>query len=291
MPEGQGALLEGVLVLPAPQPLSLVAPGIEPRAQLRYRLVGGETHTWTTRVVQTTYVRNEKVCPAPGAPHQITHGATSTMPVRYTLDLVTRVTAADESRVTLDSSFARVSLSLPPPLTSQEKLIASLLGQASFTTEMTTDGHVRRFKLSQVSGRALWSDLEQLKTPLGHLQPVFPALPVGQGARWRQLRRLPVRETSGELVATYTTEYEVTAIHGAAQPPTIELRTTTDVAIEGKLMTQPYQGRGRIVGRSTLDLRRGLILTASAETNVCTAVMGRSSENQSTYTQTLKPSR
>jgi hypothetical protein len=281
-------MTEGTLELPAAQPAVLVTPGSDPRVVLRYRLTTGDTLRYATRVRQTTVLRSDKTCPAPDAPHPATRTVTSTLPVQYGLDLVTRVIRAEGPLLALETRFEKVSLSLPPSLGSQQAVITAALEATGFTTEMTPEGQVRRFKLSQLTSRPLWDDLQRLRTPLGHLQPAFPVAAVGQGARWRDTRTLSLRETSGNLTARYDTDAEVVSLR-PGEAGQAEVRLVTRITVDGKVMGQPYQGSGQATGQVTLDLRRGVAVKATAESRACAAVMGRSSENVTAYEQTLVP--
>jgi hypothetical protein len=272
---------------PAPLPV-LAAPGAEPRVALRYRLAVGETLRFATRVQQTTLLRSDKTCPAPGAPPRPAHTITSTIPVSYGLDLVTRVVRAEARSLALETRFEKVSLTLPPSLAGQQALITASLQGTAFTTELTPEGQVRRFQLTQLTGQPLWDDLQRMKTPLGHLQPVFPAEAVGRGARWREVRVLQLDEASGRITARYETDAEVASL-GTGPKGTAEVRLVTLIQVDGKVVGQPYQGSGRVTGTLTLDLRRGVAVAATAESRVCASVMGRLSENVTRYEQTLVP--
>jgi hypothetical protein len=271
--------------------VKLIEPGSEPRQSLRYRLRKNEQLTWQTRIQQRTVLRAEKKCPAPETSEASRRPPRQTLRLGYQLHVVTRVRAAMPDLLVLQTGFSNARLTLPPSLTDQRRLLTSLVENTRYRTRMTRQGHVRLFELGRLASSDLKAELKRLRSPLSALQPVLPGPAVGPGASWRQRRQITMVEPGGKITATYLTRYRLHRLVPAAAPAQAVLQVTGTVRLQGTLMGETFSGRGRSRSRVLLDLRRGLMLSARGKTRVCSAVLGQTSTNHTTFSQKLTDSR
>jgi hypothetical protein len=272
-----------------PTPFTLVQAGATPRITLRYRFNTDDKLVWRTTMDQVTRVRTEKQCP-PDLKTKLRGPMVRTIPVRYGVDLSTTITRAPDGLYKLDTRLAKVTLSLPPALSSQRQLLLKVLSGLRYSQRMSVRGQVTRFSFGKMTPRSLLNLGERLKAPLSHLQPMLPSAAVGIGAVWQHQRQHPLVQPGGRIMATYLTRYRLTAIRKKDNLQVADIEMTTRVKMRGKVMGIPFTGGGSGSAKLTLDAVRGVVLAARGNLLICSAVKDRSSTNHTSFTQTLQSS-
>ena len=275
------------LRLGKPGPVQVTAQGQAPQVTLRYRLRAGEQLTWQAAIEQRNELRTEKQCPASGAEPERRKPPHRTLRLGYQVNVVTRVRKALPQLVDLQTEFQDVQLTLPPSLSDQRDLLTSLVRNTRYRTRMSRRGQIHLFELERLTGSNLKAELKQLRSPLTAMQPILPTEAVGAGAAWKHQRRVALSEPGGKVTAIYATSYRLEKMIPAGKPAQAVMRVTTSIRLQGTLMGESFEGSGRTRSRIVIDTRRGLMLSARGSTRVCSAVMGQTSTNHTTFSQKL----
>ncbi len=269
-----------------PAPLVVQKAGATPRLTLRYRFSNNDKLVWRTTMEQLTHVRSEKRCPA-DLRTKLRGAKVRTIPVRYGVDLATTVTRAPDGLYQLDTRLANVTMNLPSALTKQRQLLLKVLSGLRYTRRMSSRGQITRFAFGKMTPKSLLNLSTRLKAPLGHLQPMLPAAPVGVGAVWQHRRQHPLLQPGGRIDAIYLTQYRLTAIRMQGGAQVVDIEMTTKVQMKGKVMGNPFTGSGSGSAQLTLDAVRGVVRVSKGDLWICSAVKDRTSTNRTAFSQTL----